>query len=78
MKRDNTTIWVWNPVVVLEYCVSELLSKPVPGWDGSWGKLSGQIMTTYNEGHPKMWFSKDPPQKNTLNSGLGIVVICPV
>ena len=40
---------------------------------------SGQIITTKPPvGHLKLWLSKGiPPQKSTLNSGLGLILICP-
>ena len=43
-------------------------------------KMSTLVWANYNDvsrGHLKLWFSKGIPPPNPLNSGLGIILICP-
>ena len=52
------------------------------GWCMTWVENSYMSLQTRHvsgqiRGHPKWWFCKGNPLKNAINSGLGIVLICP-
>ena len=62
----------WHPCWVSKPCLK--LPKSYQPYIDSWTNYSDRSPPV---GHPKWWFSKGIPQVSALNSGLGIIVICP-